>query len=72
MYGFLENFVEMNLECITTPTISISINGIIKGYIASNRGIRQGDPLSPYLFAVAMEYFTLQMELPVTTSSSHY
>lgn len=61
--NFPTSLINLIEECISTPTYSIIINGIPKGYITSNRGLRQGDPLSPYLFAVAMEFFTLQMEL---------
>lgn len=60
--GFCNEFCALISECINHVSFSILVNGTPNGFIHSNRGIRQGVPLSPYLFTIAMEYFTILME----------
>ncbi|XP_056690224.1 uncharacterized protein [Spinacia oleracea] len=61
--GFPSHFVELIMTCLTTTRYSILINSVPIDLIQPRRGLRQGDPLSPLLFTLCMEYFSRAMKL---------
>jgi hypothetical protein len=61
-FGFLAKFTNWVKVCITSPRFSISLNGSLIGYFPGGKGLRQGDPLSLYLFVLATEVFTRIMD----------
>ena len=53
--GFPEQWVNLAMLTVPTASYSIIINGEPCGYISPSRGIKQRDPLSPYLFLFCAE-----------------
>ena len=53
--GIDERWVRLAMETVCTTTYSVLMNGEPKGYIIPSQGIRQGDPLSLYLFLLCVE-----------------
>ena len=56
--GSNEYWINLVMKCISLVSYSIIINGIVHGNIVPTRGLRQGNPLSHYLFLLYAEGFS--------------
>eukprot|EP00253_Pinus_taeda_P006633 PITA_06633 len=54
-FGFSNRWISWVLSCISTPNFSILVNGTPSKTFKASRGIRQGNPISPFLFILATE-----------------
>ncbi|KAM1223555.1 hypothetical protein ACFX2G_043518 [Malus domestica] len=69
--GFDPLFCRWIKECISTVSFSILVNGSPTRFIRPERGLRQGDPLSPYLFFICTEGFSMLIKRGLERGALH-
>ncbi|XP_062113724.1 uncharacterized protein LOC133824761 [Humulus lupulus] len=55
---FSKRFIRWIMVCLRGSSYSLVLNGSIQGWFQGARGLNQGDPISPLLFVMVMDYLT--------------
>ena len=52
------HFIKLVMTCVQSVSFDLHVNGMMGGAFPGGRGLKQGDPLSPLLSVLVMEYFS--------------
>ncbi|GMI91034.1 hypothetical protein HRI_002772700 [Hibiscus trionum] len=67
--GFSRLWILRIMLCVKTVTYSVCLNGSVGPSFVPSRGLRQGDPLSPYLFLICSEGLSSLMRKAATNNT---
>ncbi|XP_062100714.1 uncharacterized protein LOC133806637 [Humulus lupulus] len=57
-FNFPDRFIRWIMTCMRGASYCLMLNGRLHGNFQGGKGLRQGDPISPLLFVIVMEYLT--------------
>ena len=66
--GLGEKWRQWMQGCVSSVCYSILINGSPKGFFPVQRGLRQGDPLSPFPFVIGVEALSRMVKMAANAS----
>ncbi|XP_022008470.1 uncharacterized protein LOC110907832 [Helianthus annuus] len=69
-FGFHHRFVGWVMSCLSSVSYSVALNGNLYGFFKGEKGLRQGDPMSPYLFTIVMEVLNLMLQRKIRNCDS--
>lgn len=69
--GFESSWISQVMRCVQGAVYSFKINGKIRGRVLSSRGLRQGDPISPYLFIIVAKALSYLINYEIGMGTLH-
>lgn len=62
VFGFPDKWIRLVIQCVSSVKYRVKINGLKSDFIIPQRGLRQGDPISPFLFILCAEWLARKLQ----------